>query len=98
MRKGCTFLCGIVAAMLVTGCGAVVPDLTQEETDLISEYAVGVLLKYDKNHGSRLVDTSEYEETSPEEEQAGPEEEQTPEAEQEPETEVPADDTEVVDS
>ena len=46
MRKGCTFLCGIVAAMLVTGCGAVVPDLTQEETDLISEYAVGVLLKY----------------------------------------------------
>ena len=97
MRKGCTFLCGIVAAMMVTGCGAVVPDLTQEETDLISEYAVGVLLKYDKNHGSRLVDTSEYEEASPEEEQAGPEEEQTPEAEQEPETEVPADDTEVVD-
>lgn len=52
-------LCGIVASLLMTGCGAM-PDLTQEETELISEYAVGVLLKYDKSHGSRLVDTSAY--------------------------------------
>lgn len=36
------------------------PDLTQNETDLISEYAVGVLLKYDKGHGRRLVDTTGY--------------------------------------
>lgn len=53
-------LCGITASLLMTGCGAM-PDLTQEETELISEYAVGVLLKYDKSHGSRLVDTSAYE-------------------------------------
>lgn len=52
-------LCGITASLLMTGCGAM-PDLTQEETELISEYAVGVLLKYDKSHGSRLVDTSAY--------------------------------------
>ena len=25
------------------------PDLTQEETDLIAEYAAGILLKYDKD-------------------------------------------------
>lgn len=58
MKKAGIFLCGIVASLFMTGCGAM-PDLTQEETELISEYAVGVLLKYDKNHGSRLVDTSE---------------------------------------
>lgn len=52
-------LCGVAASLLVTGCGAM-PDLTQEETELISEYAVGVLLKYEKSHGSRLVDTSAY--------------------------------------
>ncbi len=52
-------LCGIAASLLMTGCGAM-PDLTQEETELISEYAVGVLLKYDKSHGSRLVDISAY--------------------------------------
>lgn len=58
MKKTGIFLCGIAASLLMTGCGAM-PDLTQEETELISEYAVGVLLKYDKSHGSRLVDTSE---------------------------------------
>ena len=93
MRKACTFLCGIIMAALVTGCGPTMPDLTQEETELISEYAVGVLLKYDKRHGSRLVDTTEYDTAAAEAEEDIPE--QTPEPEQEPEN--PADDTEVVD-
>ncbi len=59
MKRIGMILCGIAASLLMTGCGAM-PDLTQEETELISEYAVGLLLKYDKNHGSRLVDTSAY--------------------------------------
>ena len=93
MRKAGTFLCGVIVAGLLAGCGSTMPDLTQEETDIISEYAVGILLKYDKYHGSRLVDTSEYEnmvEEVPEE---------IPEAEPEPEKEpeVPENDTEVVD-
>lgn len=67
------------------------PELTQEETDLISEYAVGVLLKYDKYHGSRLVDTTGYDTVA--EEVA----EVIPEAEPAPEQEIPAEDTEVVD-
>ena len=93
MRKVCTFMCGIIMAALVTGCGATMPDLTQEETELISEYAVGVLLKYDKHHGSRLIDTSEYD-TAAEDIQ-----EETPEEvpEEEPVEENPADSTEVVD-
>ncbi|MCM1124339.1 MAG: hypothetical protein NC416_17300 [Eubacterium sp.] len=93
VRKAGTFLCGIAAAVLMTGCGSTMPELTQEETSLISEYAVGVLLKYDKRHSSRLVDTTGYEIVS-----EGPEEisEELPE-EQEVE-EQPVNDTEVIDA
>ena len=91
MRKAGTVLCGIMAAALLAGCGATMPDLTQEETDLISEYAVGVLLKYDKNHSGRLVDTAAYD--VPEEEPEETPAETLPE--EEPEDTV--DDTEVID-
>lgn len=98
MKKVGIFLCSIAATLLMTGCGAMIPDLTEEETDLISEYAVGVLLKYDKAAGSRLVDTSEY---NVEEEEAPPEEETPKEEEAIPEEEVPEEEaepaTEVVD-
>lgn len=78
----------MAAALLMTGCGAM-PNLTQDETELISEYAVGVLLKYDTAHGRRLVDTSGY---MPAEEEPEPEEtveEPIEEEEAEPETEEP---------
>lgn len=84
MKKMNVLLCSVAAAFMVTGCGEM-PDLTQEETDLISEYAVGVLLKYDMGHRSRLVDTSAYDVE---------EETELPEEEPEPETGEPA---EVVD-
>lgn len=93
MRKTCTFLCGIMAAALLSGCGAQMPELTQEETNLISEYAVGVLLKYDKYHSGRLVDTTGYETAEVDTSEEIPDnqpEEPAPE-------ETPANDTEVVD-
>lgn len=62
MRKAGIFLCGIMTAVLITGCGSVMPDLTEEETELISEYASGVLLKYDRVYSGRLMSMSEYEE------------------------------------
>ena len=61
MRKAGIFLCGIAAAVFMTGCGAEVPELTEEETEIISEYAAGVLLKYDRVHGGRLMSEAEYE-------------------------------------
>ena len=94
MKRACKLLCGIMAAALLTGCGSTMPDLTQEETDLISEYAVGVLLKYDKYHSGRLVDTTDYETAEDVAQTEEPEETEQPEPEQE---EVPVDDTEVVD-
>lgn len=94
MKRACKLLCGIMAAALLTGCGSTMPDLTQEETDLISEYAVGVLLKYDKYHSGRLVDTTDYETAEDVAQTEEPKETEQPEPEQE---EVPVDDTEVVD-
>lgn len=95
MKRSCKLLCGIMAAALLTGCGAAVPDLTQEEMDLISEYAVGVLLKYDKYHSSRLVDTTAYETADAAQEEETEETEEPAQAE--PEEEAPVDDTQVVD-
>lgn len=90
MKKWNVLLGGVAAALLMTGCGEM-PNLSQDETELISEYAVGVLLKYDTAHGRRLVDTSGYElpveEPEPEEPAAEPEE---PAEEEQPEAEEPA--------
>lgn len=90
MKRMNVLLCSVAAAFLMTGCGEM-PDLTQEETELISEYAVGVLLKYDRAYNNRLVDTSAYDLA---EEETEPSEEEIQEEEPEPEVEEPA---EVVD-
>lgn len=77
MKKVSVLLCGLTVALLTAGCGEM-PDLTQEETDLIAEYAAGILLKYDRDQINRLVDIpieEEVEEKAPEPEEA--EEEQT---------------------
>ena len=84
MKKANVFLCSMAATLLMTGC-ATVPDLTQNETELISEYAVGVLLKYDRRHRSRLVDITEYDLAEETEEPEPPAEEIAEEPEPEPE-------------
>lgn len=86
MKKVNVFLGIMAAALLTTGCG-VMPNLTQDETELISEYAVGVLLKYDTAHGRRLVDTSGYVLETEEPEVEEPVEEPIQEEQPEPEIE-----------
>lgn len=70
MKKKTVILCSAVLALMVMGCGAEVPELTDEETEIISEYAASVLMNYDKDNGSRLVDLTTVEELTdmPEEE------------------------------
>lgn len=88
MKKVSVLLGIMAAAFLITGCGAM-PDLTQDEMELISEYAVGVLLKHDRAHGRRLVDTSGYELAVEEPEPEEPIEEPVEEEESETEPEEP---------
>jgi len=87
VKKVGVLLCGVAAALLMTGCGSM-PDLTQTETDLISEYAVGVLLKYNKGNNRRLVDTTAFEEVVEEEEPDVEESEEQTEPEPEETAEV----------
>lgn len=62
MKKLRVLLCGLGISFILTGCGGAMPELTEEENDIITEYAVSLLLKYDKYYNSRLVDLSAYEE------------------------------------
>ncbi|MCM1089619.1 MAG: hypothetical protein NC413_02150 [Muribaculum sp.] len=87
-RIGIGIVC--VAALLMTGCGAELPEMTDEELNTVGEFAAITLLKYDVNARSRLVDASVLEElqNTPEPEVPSvPEPE--PEPEPEPVTEVP---------
>lgn len=94
MKKISILLCGIGIACVLSGCSSM-PDLTQEETELISEYAVGILLKYDTSNSRRLVDTSAYDNEVTETEEI------TEEVAEQSENEQPdfdsVDDTEVID-
>lgn len=96
VKKISIVLCGIGVALSLTGCGDAMPDLTEDENEVITEYAVGLLLKYDKYHNSRLVDLSAYEEEQDALTENEPEEENNEELEEQPD-EPSADNTEVVD-
>lgn len=81
MKKIKILLCSIGIACALAGCGRTV-ELTEEENEIITEYAVGLLLKYDKYYSNHLVELSDYEEEADSEE-AIPEEEELPEEEPE---------------
>ncbi len=52
-----------ISVLAVSGCGSVVPKLSEEEREMVSEYAAALLLKYDSQNHSRLVDTTEFMDT-----------------------------------
>lgn len=88
MRKaGLAFI--ITASLCMTACGSTIPEMTEEQNAQVVEYAAGLLLKYDKNHHSRLVEETEIEtETENIEEQPQAENEQ-PETSEEVKEETP---------
>ena len=52
---------GLIAlsAVLLTGCVDAMPDLTAEQSDIIAEYAAGLLLKYSPRYQYRIVSEEE---------------------------------------
>nr|MBQ8253362.1 hypothetical protein [Lachnospiraceae bacterium] len=44
--------------VIVTGCGNQIPEMTEAENALVTEYAAGILLQYHADYNGRLVDTS----------------------------------------
>lgn len=55
-----TFLIAILSLSLLATACATVPDMTEEQEEMISEYAASLMLKYDSENHSRLVDTSDF--------------------------------------
>jgi hypothetical protein len=60
--KKVKFLCTVlVSGILMTGCVDAMPDLTADESDMISEYAASLLLKYSPNYNYKIVSDDELE-------------------------------------
>lgn len=51
-------LCLLASAICMTACGNSIPEMTQEQEDLVAQYAAGTLLEHLNESGTRLVDTS----------------------------------------
>lgn len=97
MKRLDIILCSIGIACALSGCGQTVPVLTEEENEIITEYAVNLLLKYDKNYNSHLVDLSELEEETPVEPESETPDEEVPD-ESLPEESEKESDTEIIDA
>ncbi|MDE7207556.1 MAG: hypothetical protein K2N90_10445 [Lachnospiraceae bacterium] len=48
-----------MSAVMLTGCIDSMPDMTTEQSDMVAEYAAGLLLKYSPNYDYRLVSDEE---------------------------------------
>lgn len=93
-KRGIALACA--AVLLMTGCGAILPEMTDEESNLIGEYAAITLLKYDANSRSRLVDLTQVEEKTEADVSSVPE---TPSPEESPTQQAPdISDTPVIDN
>ena len=72
-KKTIAIFCMAAMMMGLSGCGNAIPDMTEEQGAIVAEYAAGLLLKYDKNYTTRLVDEEEMEtDTEPETEAEEP--------------------------
>lgn len=60
-KKMTTVFCMMAVMMGISGCGNTIPDMSEEQEAIVTEYAAGLLLKYDKNYTTRLVDEEEKE-------------------------------------
>ncbi|EOS37161.1 hypothetical protein C804_00095 [Lachnospiraceae bacterium A4] len=59
MKKGKVLGLFAMSATLLTGCIDAMPELTAEQSDIITEYAAGLLLKYSPNYNYRIADEEE---------------------------------------
>lgn len=60
MKKISMIAGGLFFVCALTGCGRQMPELTEEQNEIITEYAVDLLLKYDANYSNRLIDLEAY--------------------------------------
>lgn len=91
MKKGKVLGLIALSAMLLTGCVDAMPELTAEQSDIIAEYAAGLILKYSPKYQYRIVSEEELAAAiADRQEVSEPESESTIESEQ---TQLPAENT-----
>lgn len=67
MKKRFVRIAGVMMTLLfLTGCGSGI-EITEEESDIISQYAASLLLKYDVNYNYALMEEEQEEVTVPDE-------------------------------
>lgn len=59
MKKGKVLVFLAMSAVLLTGCVDSMPELTAEQSDIIAEYAAGLLLKYSSNYNYKIASEEE---------------------------------------
>ena len=59
MKKGKILGLLAMSAVLLTGCVDHMPELTAEQSDIIAEYAAGLLLKYSSNYDYKIASEEE---------------------------------------
>lgn len=59
MKKGKVLGLIALSAILLTGCVDAMPELTAEQSDIVAEYAAGLLLKYSPRYQYRIVSEEE---------------------------------------
>ncbi len=61
MKKYIYGIMGVMCATVLSGCGSEIPDLTEEQTALVTEYATNLLVKYSEISNRNLLDEEELE-------------------------------------
>ena len=82
MKKGKIIGVLAVSACMLTGCIDSMPDMTEEQSELVAEYAADMLLKYSPNYHYRIADEEEV--ASAEAEMETSQEEETTQEESQP--------------
>lgn len=59
MKKGKVLGLFAMSAMLLTGCVDSMPELTAEQSELVAEYAAGLILKYSPKYNYKIVSEEE---------------------------------------
>lgn len=83
MKKGRLICTSLLFTLFLSGCGSVIPEMNEVQQGMVVEYAVGTLLKYDKNHITKLQNETLVEQVGEQEEAKS--KDQLPDAEAESE-------------
>lgn len=55
MKKRNVVIIALTTSILMSGCGNAIPEMTETQQNMVTEYAVGTLLKYSANYDNRML-------------------------------------------